>query len=113
MIDRLKSCSFCGKTEAKVKLISAPDDYDLEMNICSECVEECIHIIDGKITAGKLFRSATVDTTEERSTNCSLCFKSPKQAGMLLTNGTLFICNECISLCKMVLDEESKNRAGK
>jgi len=32
---------------------------------------------------------------------------------MLLTNGTLFICNECISLCKMVLDEEGKNRAGK
>ena len=111
VIGRLKSCSFCGQTEATVKLVSGPNDYESKIRICSECVKECLDIIDGKITAGTLFHSATLDTTEEQSASCSFCDKTRKQVGILLTNDSLFICNECISLSKKILDEEATNRA--
>ncbi|WP_353928857.1 ClpX C4-type zinc finger protein [Desulfofundulus kuznetsovii] len=107
---RLKSCSFCGKTETTVKLVSAPDDYDSEICICNECVKECVDIIDGETTLGTLFHSVTSATQESKSSSCSFCDKTEKQVDFLLTNHTLFICNECISLCKKILEEEEKNQ---
>ena len=78
-------CSFCGKSQEDVRrLIAGPAGY-----ICDECVE----------------------SRRETSTNegdlCSFCGKSQSDVESLFIglNGVR-ICNECIELCREIIDEE-------
>lgn len=40
---------------------------------------------------------------EERLCHCSFCGKSQKEVRALIAGPTVFICNECIDLCKEIV----------
>jgi ATP-dependent protease Clp ATPase subunit len=41
---------------------------------------------------------------------CSFCGKSQHEVRTLIAGPTVFICNECVGLCKRILRQESKPR---
>ncbi|MFZ2588180.1 ATP-dependent Clp protease ATP-binding subunit ClpX [Paucilactobacillus nenjiangensis] len=46
------------------------------------------------------------DTTGMDSVNCSFCGKSQDQVKKIVAGPGVYICNECIDLCKEIIDEE-------
>ncbi|WP_137602229.1 ATP-dependent Clp protease ATP-binding subunit ClpX [Paucilactobacillus nenjiangensis] len=46
------------------------------------------------------------DTTGVDSVNCSFCGKSQDQVKKIVAGPGVYICNECIDLCKEIIDEE-------
>lgn len=46
------------------------------------------------------------DTTGMDSINCSFCGKSQDQVKKIVAGPGVYICNECIDLCKEIIDEE-------
>lgn len=48
------------------------------------------------------------DNDEEQSGNisCSFCGKSQDQVKKIVAGPGVYICNECIDLCKEIMDEE-------
>ncbi|MBU0580409.1 MAG: ATP-dependent Clp protease ATP-binding subunit ClpX [Candidatus Margulisbacteria bacterium] len=53
----------------------------------------------------------TFNPTHEPS--CSFCGKSQHQVKRLVAGPNVYICNECITLCKSILDEELKSKSSK
>lgn len=46
------------------------------------------------------------DTNDMESVNCSFCGKSQDQVKKIVAGPGVYICNECIDLCKEIIDEE-------
>ncbi|WP_461239625.1 ATP-dependent Clp protease ATP-binding subunit ClpX [Paucilactobacillus sp. N302-9] len=46
------------------------------------------------------------DTNEMEAVNCSFCGKSQDQVKKIVAGPGVYICNECIDLCKDIIDEE-------
>ena len=44
---------------------------------------------------------------------CSFCGKSQHEVRKLIAGPTVFICDECVELCKDIIQEEKKSSAGK
>jgi len=44
---------------------------------------------------------------------CSFCGKSQHEVRKLIAGPTVFICDECVELCKDIIQEEKKSAAGK
>src|SRR5260221_12585955 len=40
---------------------------------------------------------------------CSFCGKSPREVRKLIAGPTVFICDECVELCKDIIHEENKS----
>ena len=40
---------------------------------------------------------------------CSFCGKSPREVRMLIAGPTVFICDECVELCKDIIHEDTKS----
>jgi ATP-dependent Clp protease ATP-binding subunit ClpX len=45
----------------------------------------------------------------ENTLHCSFCGKSPHEVRKLISGPTVFICDECIELCKDIIDEHTKS----
>lgn len=92
-------CAFCLAAHTDVmKLIAGPD-----ANICDVCVDAFYE---------KFFMSSE-DATESdaQSTSprqeCSFCGKRRSEVKALAGNGQCAICDECISLCSEIVDEDA------
>ena len=44
---------------------------------------------------------------------CSFCGKSQHEVRKLIAGPTVFICDECVELCKDIIQEEKKSSLGK
>ncbi len=61
---------------------------------------------DGKNKTGKKGTKAKGSATTYDPFECSFCGKSETEVGRLIAGPGVFICNECISLCEQILEEE-------
>jgi ATP-dependent Clp protease ATP-binding subunit ClpX len=52
------------------------------------------------------------DRIEEKEIKCSFCGKSQHDVGRIISGYNAFICDECVSLCANILQEERKNNPG-
>ena len=43
---------------------------------------------------------------ETKQVRCSFCGKSQEQVKKIIAGPDVFICNECVDLCKEIIDEE-------
>ena len=48
---------------------------------------------------------------EQKEIRCSFCGRSQKEVQRIIAGPGAYICNECIDICKDLLDEERKKRA--
>jgi ATP-dependent protease Clp ATPase subunit len=91
-------CTFCGKSgvEAK-KIIAGPPPY----SICDECV--------GSHSETAAREEARLAALHDK---CSFCGKTRRQVGVLLGGERATICDECLGLCRDILEEELGPRKG-
>ena len=53
------------------------------------------------------------DSDSKQTLYCSFCGKSQKEVHKLIAGPTVFICAECVELCKDIISEENKSSAVK
>jgi ATP-dependent Clp protease ATP-binding subunit ClpX len=53
--------------------------------------------------------SKAVGSDSKKALYCSFCGKSQHELGKLIAGPTVYICNECVELCKDIISEESKS----
>ena len=46
----------------------------------------------------------------DETLRCSFCGKTADQVERLIAGPNVYICNECVDLCKDMIDEESKTK---
>lgn len=51
------------------------------------------------------------NTDSNEPVMCSFCGKSQEQVKKIVAGPGVYICNECIDLCKEIMDEEFKDQA--
>jgi hypothetical protein len=97
--DRGVCCSFCGTRQLRVrKLIAGPEVY-----ICDGCVEMAQAVSLGGERCTSL---GDFVAEEDREAKCSFCGKRPPQVMAMVRLGERRICNECLDLCRDILEEE-------
>ena len=107
-------CSFCGKSHAEVlKLIAGPG-----VNICERCVMICKSYSPKNQSVRKLLsqtqKRSNKITTMARPANltmCSFCGKSHAEVRKLIAGPGVYICDSCITVCKNILDKETKEES--
>jgi len=88
-------CSFCNRAQSEVrKLVDGPG-----VNICDECVEQCIDIIVHStrveaLAEARRWRSMAAELTEKPAV-CSLCGKPTFVEDMLAIEGRGVLCGDC------------------
>ena len=53
-----------------------------------------------------LFRSIDKNETEKKGVHCSFCGKFPNEVYRLIAGPDVWICNECVDLCNIILADE-------
>jgi hypothetical protein len=120
--ERLLACSFCGKTQNKVrKLIAGPSVY-----ICNGCIDRARNVISSGRAARTELGVIEVVPEQQKRERCNFCGKSRGQAtglaGIVLGEGHIgaaaagklpgkpagaaTICSECLALCDEIITEE-------
>jgi len=89
-------CSFCQATQKDRKLIAGPG-----VCICHECVRQFAS--EEGYTSEK---SVNVDTDQSLKKFCSFCKKSWNEVDMLFKGPERSICNECMTLCIGIIEED-------
>jgi ATP-dependent Clp protease ATP-binding subunit ClpX len=57
--------------------------------------------------------SKVADKDTKNTLYCSFCGKSQHEVRKLIAGPTVFICDECVELCKDIIQEEKKSSLGK
>jgi ATP-dependent Clp protease ATP-binding subunit ClpX len=57
--------------------------------------------------------SKVSDKDTKSTLYCSFCGKSQHEVRKLIAGPTVFICDECVELCKDIIQEEKKSSLGK
>ena len=95
-------CTLCGLAQGNGrKLIAGPGVY-----ICDLCIvlsDEVLRV--GEQRANDRIQVVPVGLIEAE-TKCSFCGKKRAHVGGLASGSAVQICNECVDLCKEILDEE-------
>jgi RNA polymerase sigma factor (sigma-70 family) len=96
------TCTFCGRAQGQgCKLIAGPGVY-----ICDLCIVLSDEVLSvGEQRANDRIRLVPVESIEAE-TKCSFCGKKRAHVGGLVSGSAVKICNECVDLCKEILDEE-------
>jgi ATP-dependent protease Clp ATPase subunit len=117
-------CSFCGRSQDEVrKLIAGQSVF-----ICDECIgrahhvvaegatadaghssanDECIGLCARWFVAASRRRRRKPDVSAARPLlDCSFCGESQLDVQKLIAGPSVFICDECIALCKNMIREE-------
>lgn len=81
-------CSFCGRSQLKVRVIVAAKD----VNICDDCVV--------LLTAGLPEAAPLAQVQIE---NCSFCDKRSQDVELVLGGEQARICNECLGICREII----------
>lgn len=107
----LLSCTFCGKTQKKVrKLIAGPGVY-----ICDGCIAQAQHVLGSGQPAGTERGTMNPVPHDQTGVRCSFCGKDRAQAAGLAvmptvtvprTSANAAICSECLNLCTEIVKEE-------
>ncbi|MGI8808159.1 MAG: sigma-70 family RNA polymerase sigma factor [Acidimicrobiales bacterium] len=96
------TCTFCRLAQGNGrKLIAGPGVY-----ICDLCIvlsDEVLRV--GEQRANDRIQVVPVGSIEAE-TKCSFCGKKRAHVGGLASGSAVQICNECVDLCKEILDEE-------
>jgi hypothetical protein len=93
-------CSFCEREGVDVAhLVAGPGVY-----ICERCVDRAEELVDGKSIAAA---SRPLSVVTDQSAACSFCGKHTPQVAKLLAGPHALICDECVTLCREIQQEES------
>jgi len=85
-------CTFCGKSGVEVKkMIGGPPP----LFICDGCVENYSERATREEASGASLRDG-----------CSFCGKGRREVRVLLGGEKTTICDECLGLCRDILEEE-------
>jgi hypothetical protein len=96
-------CTFCRRSQKVVKkLIAGPGVY-----ICDECVDLATPVAAGR--ADEVTRGDQVlrRVGQPAAIRCSFCSKKVREVRVLVSGGGEHICDECIALCRDIIDEET------
>jgi ClpX C4-type zinc finger protein len=94
-----RCCSFCGKSEHKVrKLVAGP-----AVLICDECVELCVDIIREENKSARVKLPAE-SPRQMPALSCSFCAKDQSEVEKLIAGPKVFICDACVGGCVDMLD---------
>ena len=93
-------CTWCGRPPAEVnKLIAGPHVY-----ICDACVADAEH---------PSAKGRFVKISERAGRKCSFCSKRASGDRQLLGSQAGYVCNECLRVCREILDgSTSDSKAG-
>lgn len=99
---RTYNCSFCDKNQDDVqRLIAGPGG----IYICDECIDK----IHERPESGGT--RVNTEAPEASTVRCSFCGKKAKQVTYLVQEPQgVSICNECIHLCREIIEEEHPHR---
>jgi len=99
------TCSFCGRPQGNgCKLIAGPGVY-----ICDLCIVLSDEVLSvGEQRANDRIQVVPVGSIEAE-TKCSFCGRKRALVAGLASGPAVQICNECVDLCKEILDEERGN----
>jgi phage FluMu protein Com len=105
------ACTFCGKTQKTVrKLIAGPGVY-----ICDECVALAQTVIGSGDPADTEFGTLYAVPAEQSGVRCSFCGKTRARVEQMAivpaatiqrTSASAAICEECLTLCAEIIEEE-------
>src|SRR5262249_35068655 len=99
-------CSFCSKSKNEVRrLVAGPGG----VYICDECVDVCLAHLAGRTPIAAEHRSLTLaDAATAGRYRCSFCGKGRYQVRQLLLGPrSARICDECVDICRGVIEDES------
>ncbi len=96
------TCTFCSRAQRKgCKLIAGPGVY-----ICDLCIDLSDEVLSvGEQCANDRVQLVPVGSIEAE-TKCSFCGKKRAHVGGIASGSAVKICNECVDLCREILDEE-------
>jgi ATP-dependent Clp protease ATP-binding subunit ClpX len=72
--------------------------------VLTELIAYVVTLPDGKAKMGKIIGGDTKNTLY-----CSFCGKSQHEVRKLIAGPTVFICDECVELCRDIIHEETKS----
>ena len=101
--EELQACSFCGKSQKKVKaLISGPGVF-----ICDTCISDAhkVQAVPGRAIVTPLATIRQVGE-ESRTERCSFCGKRRHEVSAMASAGAARICDECLRLCREIRREQ-------
>ncbi len=98
-------CTFCGVSQKAVKkLIAGPGVY-----ICDECVALATPLAERRADEVTKGDTTLRVVTSPSALRCSFCGKKVREISVLVNAGGVHICNECIVLCRDIIDEEGSS----
>jgi len=106
--DKSARCSFCGKTQAEVNML-VPGG---RAHICDQCITLCKKVLDKELALAMQKSPDSFPQPKTKITLCSFCGKSIAEVENLIRGPGVYICDNCIKLCKSVLDKELAREAG-
>ena len=91
-------CSFCSKKQAEVvKLIAGPAVF-----ICNDCVDCCSTALTTREPTGNI----TMILSKAAQAECSFCGQLPTQVHGIVGVPTARICDQCIKICREILESD-------
>jgi len=84
---QVRSCSFCGATEDRARLIAGPDVF-----ICDAC-----------IGGGSDQQVPRLGAGDAPGRPCSFCNKRPTESAPVVVTPDHSICGNCVSLCARII----------
>jgi ATP-dependent protease Clp ATPase subunit len=108
-------CSFCGSTRSAVRfLIDGP-----RVSICNACADACMALLPEDDVRGATVVYHPAGSVPPRSLQdlvellagatglqCSFCGKRPHEVKATVEGYAYRICDECVALCRDILDEK-------
>jgi hypothetical protein len=104
----LLSCSFCGASRKRVKvLVGGPGVY-----ICDTCTAGAVTVLAA--APGRTGRAAPIQPAgdEARTERCSFCGNRRYQASGMAAARGIRICGECLQLCEEICRERTSGPGG-
>jgi hypothetical protein len=92
-------CSFCDRERLDTQhLVAGPGVF-----ICERCVADGTGLTHG---AAPDASPPALTVTADQTATCSFCGKRARQVKQLVAGPHALICNECLALCREILEEE-------
>lgn len=95
-------CSFCGEAQGVDRRIIAGRG----VYICGPCVGACLRLIHGVPGESHLRVAPPPCAGGDPGLKCSFCGKDHRDFGRLVACGGVTICDQCVALCRDILEEE-------
>lgn len=77
-----------------------------------DCLDGCCHLAQEARDAAARCGCARKPPQVKWDNICNFCYKTPEEADLIITNGEVGICSDCIFLCVEVVFKGGLNRKG-